>query len=1207
MQGEIPRGADHGNGDIPLLPMQRAYLCGGKVDVFDHDEPTHAFFELVCENVGRDRLLWALERLLRTHETFRMAILSQPLGAIQRLLPNADVDMSCQHDACGLDTHELGELLSLERKRLFALAFDPTTHPRHALSIVWYGTRSARILVAFDGMLLDGHSVSLFCKELDALLRTGKGCVNPSLTSYVHARTELDDAYARSDVPARDEAFWYELLDGCLEVPTFGDGDGRRGLSTVEPEDVIVDGGPTFQVCVQIESDAWREFCESARDLGVTPFALAFTLYGHAIARHCGTTDFAISVPQRPPQWFALPDVMGMTSSFAPLPFHDGPQPLVEQAAAVLGTLFEMFDHTQLGGPDLLKALTRHTGQLVQIPLTFTLMTEDLPDEACVATRHVRIHTSQTLIETSLFARVDGSAELALSVRTSEISRTVAAGIAQMLADGIADFASGRLDEKTTELPLPPVERACADSAGGLRMDPPAESAGRMGTPAPEPGPLSALLAKSLVAHGPQDAVLGDFGHLSHAELAAWCHTLLHQMEQAWPDLEHSTVTWPYDRTQVCAHVLEHHQTVGLLLPKGHLQVVASIACLVGSVSYMPINPNLPAASIAAACANAGVCRLVVAPDTLSLAHEVEATRVDGLDLLVLDDSRPAADPGPSELTLRHLHGYTPHLLCINTSGSTGAPKTISINDWALSNCLRKTTGAYDLDGDVRALALTNIGHDMALFDTIWPILHGGSIVVLDERVRREPVAWLDAMLRFGVNTWSSVPAFMQMFLELGPKRLAPAAPLLTTCILGGDFLSPSLCHDIWRTFPATRIFNCGGPSETTLWNISHEVCPGDLDRSAIPYGRPFPGSAYWVLDVHNRLCPPDVRGIMHVSGITLANGYLHENTLVQDGFGTYDGKVTYRTGDLGSYDGLTGEIAIHGRDDGQVKVNGKRIELGGIESALMRDTCVDQAVAVLHANGHIVAFVTTSETTDEQALRTRLEKTLPGYMVPTRIIVLETLPLTANTKVDRAALVTWNLYDCVPGGEDVARRRRPKGTGKQTDDNDARTRVEQAVQETLAEVFDTSVTPLDNFYHVGGDSVIAMRIVAQLGRKIGVDLAVYDLLGCPQIDGWVDLALARLLETGTTPVADPTEVRSRVTELVGTYLGGKTISLDDDFLALGGDVALAAVIARSLSREFNARVSRYDLIFLPRLRNWVELVCASARNVADADAREQA
>jgi acyl-coenzyme A synthetase/AMP-(fatty) acid ligase/acyl carrier protein len=273
---------------------------------------------------------------------------------------------------------------------------------------------------------------------------------------------------------------------------------------------------------------------------------------------------------------------------------------------------------------------------------------------------------------------------------------------------------------------------------------------------------------------------------------------------------------------------------------------------------------------------------------------------------------------------------------------------------------------------------------------------------------------------------------------------------------------------------PGCRFIALGGATEAAIWSNHFQVQEPLPGWRSIPYGVPLANQAYRVVDALGRDCPDWVTGELWIGGAGVARGYRHAPQLNAERF--VDG--WYRTGDLGRYhpDGL---LEFLGRADSQVKIGGHRIELGEIEAALARHPCVNTAVAVV-ANNQLMAAVTAS--TEAQALARHLEQCLPAYMRPEQILVLEHLPLSSNGKVDRRALQAA-LADA---------------TQTRTVVNEQPLRPDERV---IAELWQQllnvpSVSRHDNFFRLGGDSLLATRFLEMLRTRLGVELPMGQLFG---------------------------------------------------------------------------------------------------------------
>lgn len=387
----------------------------------------------------------------------------------------------------------------------------------------------------------------------------------------------------------------------------------------------------------------------------------------------------------------------------------------------------------------------------------------------------------------------------------------------------------------------------------------------------------------------------------------------------------------------------------------------------------------------------------------------------------------------------------------------------------------------FGVGADDRILALSSLSFDLSVYDVFGPLAVGGAVVMPDASAHRDPAAWLDLMETARVTLWNSVPALMELLVEhMSVKEVTGTA--LRLVLLSGDWLPVPLPDRIRRVFGAPEVVSLGGATEASIWSILYPIGEVPADWPSIPYGRPMRNQTFHVLDDALRPRPVGVPGQLYIGGVGLAQGYLHDEAKTKGAFIVHPetGRRLYRTGDLGRFL-PSGEIEFLGREDFQVKVQGYRIELGEIESALMQHPDLRSAVAVVHGEPRgakqLVAFVVPQTAHDvPQDLRDFLGTTLPRYMVPDVYVEIDALPLTANGKVDRRALVVPEQV----AEESAAPYEAP------------RTPVEEVVAEVWASMLGIErVGVHDNFFALGGDSLMAMRAVVHLRKALGTELPI--------------------------------------------------------------------------------------------------------------------
>ncbi|HYO12189.1 MAG TPA: non-ribosomal peptide synthase/polyketide synthase [Thermoanaerobaculia bacterium] len=444
----------------------------------------------------------------------------------------------------------------------------------------------------------------------------------------------------------------------------------------------------------------------------------------------------------------------------------------------------------------------------------------------------------------------------------------------------------------------------------------------------------------------------------------------------------------------------------------------------------------------------------------------------------------------------------------IHTSGSTGAPKGIVVQHRPVVNLIRWVNKTFGVGPGDQLLFVTSLCFDLSVYDVFGTLAAGGTIHVASEEDLRDPERLVRALTSEPITIWDSAPAALQQLAPLFPAPGTLAASPLRLVLLSGDWIPVSLPDQVRAAFPGARVVSLGGATEATIWSNWYpvgEVAPG---WPSIPYGRPIANARYHVLDEELGPAPVGVPGPLYIGGDCLCVGYAQapETTaekFLPDPFSGRPGSRLYATGDRARYK-PDGNLEFLGRLDIPVKVRGYRIELEEIEAALSRHPGVREAVVLARedvpGDKRLVGYVVPARrpAPEPGELRTALQQTLPDYMVPWTFVTLETLPLTANGKVDR-----WTLpapQDAGSGGAYVA----------------PRNELERAVSAVWREVLGVArIGVHDNFFESGGSSLLIAKLHSRLKSTLGVDVPVMELFRYPTID-----ALARRLAEEPRPEA---------------------------------------------------------------------------------------
>lgn len=425
----------------------------------------------------------------------------------------------------------------------------------------------------------------------------------------------------------------------------------------------------------------------------------------------------------------------------------------------------------------------------------------------------------------------------------------------------------------------------------------------------------------------------------------------------------------------------------------------------------------------------------------------------------------------------------------IFTSGSTGIPKGVVITHHEASNTLLSINERFGVTENDKVLGISSMCFDLSVYDMFGTLAAGGELVMVSNLHDIPRMAQL--VREHGITLWNSVPAIMQLLMDItGGENIAS----LNKIMLSGDWISPTLARDIREKLPDAALYSLGGATEGAIWSIYYPVDEvGQHGR--IPYGYPLDNQRCYVLDANDRLCPWNVIGEIVIGGDGVAEGYLNQPEITARQFKQHPtlGRV-YHTGDLGRFC-PEGWIEILGRMDGQVKVNGFRIEKGEIESVLGRLPFVKRAVVEpveLRGRKQLAAFVVGEHPLEEdewKQLRQEAMNHLTAYMIPAFYVPVDEIPLTSNGKVDRKQLQTIFL------AHNVQTKTQPK----------------TEMQKTVFAVFRKNLGyddfgMDDSFLQMGMDSVSVLKITSDLNKTFGIDMSFERVMNCTDIKTLADM-----------------------------------------------------------------------------------------------------
>lgn len=507
---------------------------------------------------------------------------------------------------------------------------------------------------------------------------------------------------------------------------------------------------------------------------------------------------------------------------------------------------------------------------------------------------------------------------------------------------------------------------------------------------------------------------------------------------------------------------------VGILLDRSEELIVAILGVIKSSGAYVPIDPTYPPERIRYMLQETGIKVLITDSGYLFGLPAYYSGTVLAWD--IQSEWRGYALENPPVISSSRNLAYV-----MFTSGSTGTPKGVMVEQRSITRLVRNTNYITFYEGD-RLLQTGSIAFDASTFEIWGMLLNGGTLHLLDgnklldltyvERyVKEEDITLL----------WLTSSLFNE-YADICPQVFSN----LRYVIAGGDNLSPKHIRKIRLQYPRLVLMNGYGPTENTTFSICHAITEAG---NSIPIGVPIANSTAYILDAWQSLVPAGVTGEIYVGGDGLARGYLGNGALTAEKFIPHpfeEGEKLYRTGDLGRLS-REGVIEFIGRRDNQVKIRGFRVELGEIEEALSNYHGVEKALVIVREDkeGHkyLAGYFTSPVDISIDSLRASLAMFLPDYMLPAFLVKLPTFPLTPNGKVDRR-----NLPD-------------PLEIGNESGYEPPATVTESKLVDIWQEVLGRQPIGInDNFFHLGGDSIKAIRVVSHINKLLQTFIEVKDI-----------------------------------------------------------------------------------------------------------------
>ncbi|HEU4881056.1 MAG TPA: amino acid adenylation domain-containing protein [Longimicrobium sp.] len=1135
--------------------------------------------------LDRSALVRALDRVVARHEALRTTFGEVDGEAVQRIAPAEESPFRLpEHDLRGHAEPgaALHRLLDEEAEAPFDLARGPLIRG----CLIRLADDDQVLVVTMHHIVSDGWSMGVFTRELSALyaaFRAGEPDPLPALpiqyADYaVWQRRWVDDGVLKAQAE-----YWKETLAGApelLELPTDRARPPRQDFT-----------GRWLRIALDAELTAGLKAL--AHRHGSTLYMTILAGWAVVLSRLSGQEDVVIGTPVAGRGRWEIEGLIGFFVNTVVVRVDlSGAPSVTKLLGRVRERALQAQQHQDIPFEQVVE-LVQPVRTLAHTPLFQVMFNWVNTPQGQLELSGLALSSAKGALETAPQPEpgpqpepaaqpesaaqpeaVDGAAPFDLALTLSERGGQIT---------GSLEYATALFEPETVERHFAYLRQVLAGmvaderrSVARLELMSPAERAqvveGWNATelPAPDDVCVHEIFERRAEEAPGAAAVVFEGGEITYAELNARANRLAHRLR--------ALGVGPDARVAVCAE-------------RSPEMVAGLLAVLKAGGAYVPLDPAYPEERLR--------WLLDDSAPVAVLAHGSFAARFAGagVPVLALDAASPAwedgpeTNPGRGALLPEHL-AYV-----IYTSGSTGRPKGVMVPHRAVGRQVAAVQAGFGLRADDRVLQFASIAFDAAVEEIFGALLTGAALVLRTQ-------AWMESAYGFWgrcaesrVSVADLPTRFWQLLLDEPSAAIPPCVRLMA---IGGEAVEPAALQ-AWFRRDGYRppLLNTYGPTETTVNATLGEVADDPATWRSI--GRPVANTRVYILDARGEPAPVGVAGELYIGGGQVARGYLDRPGLtagrfVPDPFAREPGARLYRTGDLGRWrdesvgvrecvsaevgagsadsrtdartHSRTGVVEFLGRTDFQVKIRGFRIELGEIEARLAEHAAVRDAVVLARedvpGDRRLVAYCVADEGLDVESLRAHLAGRLPSYMVPAAIVRLDAFPVTAGGKVDRRALPA-------PEGDALAARGYEAPAGE----------TEEVLAQIWAEVLGVErVGRRDNFFDLGGHSLLVVRVISRVRKILEVEVALIELFTRPVLTDF-----ARELQARSRAELPPIELADRQADLPLSFAQQRLWFIDQlegvgatyhmpTRLRLQGELDRAALV-----RALNRIVARHEAL----------------------------
>lgn len=1056
-----------------LTPTQQAML------IYSLYAPqSKAYFEQVCYSyqgsLDSSAFAQAWQQVVNRHAILRTRFFSDDAEYFQQVQPHATLPFQ-YHDWRELSAAEQQDQLDKFLDHDSGSGFDLSKPPLIRVAVLRTGDDAYWIVISNHHIVLDGWSMSVLRNEVSQLYRklAHNKEINLAPPFQFGEYLKWREQFARRD-PAPEDKFWRRELDG-FGGPNYLPID-KLGGKLSSPDEQFEEKQ------VSLPASVTNAIKSCAKRHHLTMSTLLQGAWSVLLGRYCNTDDvvFGITVSGRPYDLAGIESMVGLLINTLPVRMEisesDSSLSFLKKLQSKVAGLLD-HEHSSLTQIQECSDLPRN------LPLFETLLVVenfagsgsslDLDGPVGLS----RSHLSRTNYPLTLVVDPGDELRLQLVYHRSRFARDV---IEKMLAH-LSNILQAMVSY--IEQPIAGLELLSDTERQTLLND-----WNSTAVEFPKGKPINRLFEQQVELTPEAVALVSQHHELTYSELNCRANQLAHYLKELGVGPE---------------------SLVGICIERSVEMVVAVLATLKAGGAYVPLDPTYPKNRLAFMLSDSGV-QVLLTRDRMLQELADYSGRPDHLTIVGLDRDADLISSRSSE-NLIDAATDTNLAYVIYTSGSTGKPKGTMIEHRSLVNFTLAAAEEYAISPNDRVLQFASLSFDTSAEEIFPALITGATVALRTDSMLSSAADFMRGCVDFGVTVLDLPTAYWHELTDEICADSISLPPSVRLVILGGEKALPERLAS-WqaRIGDAVRVVNTYGPTEATIVATVYDVSAekGRIRNSEIPIGQPIHNVSVYVLDQQFRPVPIGVPGELYIGGAGVARGYLHRPELtaekfISNPFENERAPRLYRTGDLVRHQ-PDGNIEFLGRIDNQVKIRGFRIELEEIEQAIAKYESVSDAVVVVRdedsEDKRLVAYVVSTRDAHPTVtqLRDFLGAKLPAYMVPGTFVMIETLPLMPNGKIDRQSLPRLDQ------GRPVL----------DASFESPRSPLEESVARVWCDLLKLERVGIhDNFFELGGHSLMGAKLVSNLRRNLDIDLNLIDVFQSPTVATLADLIYQRQTE----------------------------------------------------------------------------------------------